>query len=170
MTMRLWCLGACIFLAACAVSTHAMSRVWDAEVRQVANSPCFAIGDAPDVRGHAAEIGVLSVFEVQADGREVWAVGSKAKEALILRTGECLEYGDDISGANTMVQPQPLSAGKAYGISFNAKVGSVGPSRRYRAYFCLVRTNDEDVVVQQVKWDRDEGAWRWDVCGLAAGG
>jgi len=167
MRASLRCLAVCVFLTATGVSAcHARSRVWEAQVRQVRNAPCFAIADSPDARDHAAEIGALSVFEAAPGGREVWALESSRSGGLVVPAGECLEYGDERLGAKTIIPSSPLTAGKAYGLSINAKVNGNSPSKSYRAYFCLIPRASGNPVVHQVQWDGRTEQWRWDVCDL----
>lgn len=159
-----------VVVVACLVATacYARSRVWEAEVRQVGNSPCFATDRAAGTN-EVIEIGALSVFEVKPGGHEVWALASQARDSLVLVAGKCIEYADKVPGTLDIVAPHSLSTNTAYGITMNAsfRLRNKKESRKYRAFFCLIDSS-AGAVVHQVTWSENERRWRWDECGASA--
>lgn len=156
-----------VVLAACWISAcHATSRVWEAKVTQSANTPCFAIGAPAEERVPPIEVGEISVFEVHPGGREVWAVSARKRGGVVLRSGECLQYGFEAPDVDVLVSPRGLELEYRYAVSINAGVNDDGRrgSRQYRAHFCVTSVDGERLAVHQVQWDRTTGEWGWDVC------
>lgn len=151
-----------------ATSCNAGPNVRDVQVRQLNGSPCFSVENAPETRAGMSEVGALSVYEAQPDGREVWAIGSTGRDDFLLSPGSCVGYGEVVEGAKALIPSSPLTTGKIYGVSIKTslKQGENRESRQYSGFFCLVSVDGGQVAVHHVLWDERRSAWAWESCGV----
>lgn len=162
-----------VCLAAFCGSCQARSQIWEGQVRQEGDLPCFTVENSKETQRMAPVLAFISVAEIDESGAEermVWMVSVTGHVGTALSPRECIQYGASIPGTTVNTPASVLYAGKRYEVFINSDIGKAGhrQNRRYHAHFCLTNTASR-TQVHQVRWDERASQRHWDVCGIQNG-
>jgi hypothetical protein len=148
----------------------AMSRLPQAQVKEVDGRPCFAVADEAESR-KGVQLHSLVVSEREsADWRslpnELWSFSVHPPgNSIEIFPDICIRYGDVPSSARERKTALPLRPNHVYVVYVGArpKEGSVAVLG-YKAEFCLKPAGEGRTTVQMVPWDKEAKRWRYEVC------
>lgn len=161
-----------ILLVLFAQGCHARQQMYDAEVRDADGRPCFSVSSEDFGENEKVRVAAIEVSEVTALGAvtsTAWlAVFVDSTPALSVTPSTCVLYGKPETEYQGE-EAKSLEPGVRYALGMNAHVWrkEYWQNRRFQAYFCIADDRSIGPRVRQVKWDEQDGRWRWDVCAPA---
>lgn len=171
--LRLPALSLPVLALGCAVPLdgNADSSMHRARVMQSGGQPCFALDGGSHTRGHASQLVMVHVAVPQSaamarDGRVAWSIGFPPAVIRTLQGDECITYGEEPAGSDSMVVPEELQYGVGYRVMLNTDLmKSGGPeNRRYSGEFCLSLLADGTTKVHDLREEERVEVASGDAC------
>lgn len=171
--LRLLVLSLPVLALGCAVplAGNADSSMYTARVMQSGDLPCFALDGGSHARRHASQLVMVHVAVPQSaamarDGRVAWSIGFPPAVIRTLQSDECIGYGEEPAGSDSMVAPEKLQYGVGYRVTLNTdllKSGGV-ENRRYSGEFCLSQLADGSIKVHDLRAEERVEVAAGDAC------
>lgn len=155
-----------IFASGC----EARQRILDMPIQDQGGLPCFGVADTREARRHPIKLGAMVVSELDASEnvvREVWSLAGRLPP-VTLDPQQCLPYGAQPEGAETLVEAEPVQPGTRYSAFINAYIQdeSSWSNRSYLGAFCLTE-GPEGRQVHEIPSGPVADQARWAACQLS---
>ena len=152
-----------ILLMSLGLHARATSRIADAEISSVNDTPCFTISQKEEKRNGQPLLGALSISDLsEKPAVGVWSFYMTGGKKVPLSSKSCFRYADLPQGANGMPAPE-LQTGRVYSIFLNGRPNDPSdPTYGYMGKFCIVATSTGERQIIAI--GSDTPAWRQDSC------
>lgn len=159
------------FAFAVCTGCAATSRMGEATVKQVGDSPCFAIAPQEEARRGMPLLQAVVVSDESArPAADIWwTMLSPGQQKEPISAQRCLVYGEPIKGGKNSGAAPTLVPGKRYSVFINARpADGTDPTFGFVARFCVTRKSAGQTAVHEVLWDEKASRWNDDACGAPA--
>lgn len=166
------CLVAIFILFLGAPSVYGLSSLPDAQIKQVGRKPCFTI-HGKDTSPQVIQLFSLYVAK-KGKGQKKWPSSpesvwgfeiSPPGNSIELSSDNCISYGELPVASEEIQKAHPLEPYQIYIVDIGGRPKAGNSSvLGYVAEFCIKPTQDGDVQVIQIPWDKAAGKWRYGLC------